>query len=91
MAGAGGPRRGSLGPIVAIFVAQLLLAADCVDGKTPDCSDAAAQCGPFVGDANADANDSSITFPDANDAASDAPADAADEADAGDLDAGDEI
>ena len=32
--------------VAALFFAQLCLAGDCVDGVTPDCSDAAAQCGP---------------------------------------------
>ena len=34
--------------VVAVLLAQLCLAGDCVDGVTPDCSDAAAQCGPGV-------------------------------------------
>ena len=32
--------------LVAVVLGQLCLAGDCVDGATPDCSDAAAQCGP---------------------------------------------
>jgi len=32
--------------VVTALLAQLCLAGDCVDGVTPDCSDAAAQCGP---------------------------------------------
>ncbi len=75
----------------AILSSQALVAADCVDGKTPDCSDAAAQCGPFIDAATPDSGDASVTLPDGGDAAGDAPADAPDEADAGDLDAGDEI
>jgi hypothetical protein len=75
----------------AVVSSQALLAADCVDGKTPDCSDAAAQCGPNIDAASPDVADTSVTLPDAADGATDAAADAPDEADAGDLDAGDEI
>lgn len=74
--------------------AQLLLAADCVDGKTPDCSDAAAQCGP---DFAPDAQEGSV-LPEAgpsdatpDQAPTDSSDDASDDADAGNLDAGDEI
>ncbi|HSO37293.1 MAG TPA: hypothetical protein VLT33_32425 [Labilithrix sp.] len=59
----------------------------CVDGVTPDCSDAAAQCGP--------SQDASF---DAGDAATDVARDTSspdtfvpDAAEGGDLDAGDEI
>jgi hypothetical protein len=38
-------RRGLLF-VVAVVLSMLQLAADCVDGVTPDCSDAAARCGP---------------------------------------------
>ena len=34
--------------VVAALLAQLCLAGDCVDGVTPDCSDAASQCGPSL-------------------------------------------
>lgn len=55
-------RAGAWSVVVAIAGSQLLLAGDCVDGVTPDCSDAAAQCGPdldgtVVADAAADALD----------------------------------
>lgn len=48
--------RRSLG--VPAFVALALVslsqcAASCTDGVTPDCSDAAAQCGPDLGEAGA--------------------------------------
>jgi hypothetical protein len=40
-------RRGAGGCFVGVLLlAQLCLAGDCVDGVTPDCSDAATQCGP---------------------------------------------
>lgn len=32
--------------VCVLSLAQLCLAGDCVDGVTPDCSDAATQCGP---------------------------------------------
>jgi hypothetical protein len=66
--------------------AVLGIATACVDGVTPDCGDAAAQCGPFV--------DGAVTADAAKDGALDAPAlDAVvpDAAEAGDLDAGDEV
>ena len=51
-----------------LLLAQLCLAGDCVDGVTPDCSDAATQCGPDLVDAGADA-------PAANEASTDAAPD----------------
>jgi hypothetical protein len=39
------PRRGTYG-VVAIALVPLNLWIGCVDGVTPDCSDAAAACGP---------------------------------------------
>lgn len=69
-----------------LVLTQGLLGMDCVDGVTPDCSDAAAQCGPPP-DASADVsqplpeastNDTGADAPPA-DAADDAPADAGDE------------
>ena len=67
--------RRALAPLVVIAFAQLLLAGDCVDGVTPDCSDPAARCGPNVDGSILDTGAS----PDGagNDAASDAPPDAA--------------
>lgn len=73
--------------------AQLVLAGDCVDGKTPDCSDAAAGCGP---DVPPDAQEGSV-LPEASvdatpdQATADGAVDASDDADAANLDAGDEI
>jgi hypothetical protein len=65
----------SAGCVVALLLAGALA---CVDGKTPDCSDAAAGCGP-------DLVPSSDASPDAPSDAppTDALADAADAADAG--------
>lgn len=63
--------------VVAIGLSHLLLGADCVDGVTPDCGDAAAQCGPSL-DASA-AKDTGAPVPDASepaDAASDVDVDA---------------
>ena len=39
----------------AMLLAQLCLAGDCVDGVTPDCSDAATQCGPDLDASTPDA------------------------------------
>ena len=50
-----------------LLLAQLCLAGDCVDGVTPDCSDAATQCGPDL---------DAATFDAPAEAATDAPADA---------------
>lgn len=73
-------RRGSV--VIAIGLSQLLLGGDCVDGVTPDCSDAAAQCGPSLdGGASADAADATAPPADAG-AGADADLDGA--ADAGD-------
>jgi hypothetical protein len=38
-----------------LLLAQLCLAGDCVDGVTPDCSDAATQCGPDLDGSTFDA------------------------------------
>lgn len=63
----------------ALLLSQVLLGADCVDGKTPDCSDAAAQCGPDLD--GGDASDTSVPVPDApSEAAPDAAGDAAEDA-----------
>jgi len=69
-----------------IGLSQLLLAGDCVDGVTPDCSDAAAHCGPDL-DGSADqaettpdgAQDTSRPDTFVPDAAPDADLDAGDE------------
>lgn len=71
--------------VIALPLALTILA--CVDGTTPDCSDAATKCGPDL-DGSSD-RDSSLQLPEASrpDATSDVDVDAQD----ADLDAGDEI
>ena len=65
---------------IGVVLVPLQLAANCVDGVTPDCSDAAAMCGPDL-DGAVEA-DTSVSLPDA--AGEDAPTiDAADESDGG--------
>jgi hypothetical protein len=54
----------------AMVLAQLCLAGDCVDGVTPDCSDAATQCGPDL---------DGSTFDSPADAIPDAPLDTGDQ------------
>ena len=78
-------KRRTLSFVALLLAAQGLLGMDCVDGVTPDCSDAAAQCGPSEGDASPD---TSTPFEAGPEAAPDAPADAIDEdvSDAGDED-----
>lgn len=69
-----------------LLLAQGLLGASCVDGKTPDCSDPSVQCGPPIdgssGDGATDAppEAEASTTVDASswDADADAPADAPD-------------
>ncbi len=77
-----------------IVLVQVAIYVGCVDGTTPDCSDAATQCGPDV-DATAERN-FEAALPEASNP-SDAPNDTSTTADAGgdgdgdaDLDAGDE-
>ena len=41
------PQRGTL-VVLAVTLASLPLAGACVEGVTPDCSDAAAACGPGI-------------------------------------------
>lgn len=60
-----------------LVLSPFQLAASCVDGVTPDCSDAA-ECNPSI--ANSDASEASSTVPEA--AAADASTDAIDEGDA---------
>ncbi len=78
-------KRRTLSFVVLLLVSQGLLGMDCVDGVTPDCSDAAAKCGPSLDDASPDTSTPLEAGPDA---APDAPADAVDEGagDAGDAD-----
>ena len=77
-----------LGAAAIVLLLQGLYAAGCVDGTTPDCSDASTHCGPDI-DATSERFEAALP-----EAASpvDAPldsADAAQQSDA-DLDAGDE-
>ncbi len=72
---------------IGVVLLQLAYVAGCVDGTTPDCSDAATKCGP---DIDASGEHSEAALPEGappidatNDTATDAPPDA-------DLDAGDE-
>lgn len=75
--------------VVVLCLAQLCLGGDCVDGVTPDCSDAAARCGPDVDGATIDGPSEAST-----DAAIDRatpPADSGSDADsASDADASDQ-
>ena len=73
---------------VVLFHAATFVA--CVDGTTPDCSDAASQCGPDLDGASGDVLEAAL--PEAS-PPSDAPNDTSSPADAepdADLDAGDE-
>jgi hypothetical protein len=77
----GGDRRTGgmrLGAVLAIALTPTAIATGCVDGVTPDCSDAATQCGP-----NLDAT----TAADRREAAPDSALEAA--PDSADLDSGD--
>ena len=78
-----------LGAVLAIALTPTALATACVDGVTPDCSDAATQCGPTL-DATTAADRREAARPDsALEAAPDsADLDSGDAGDAGD--AGDE-
>jgi hypothetical protein len=69
--------------LAAVPLALAQLAADCVDGATPDCSDAQARCGPDL-DATVDV---SSTLPEASADAADAAADVRDGGSDADLDA----
>jgi len=75
--------------VAALFLGQLCLAGDCVDGVTPDCSDPANQCGPDVSARDGASTDAPVTDTSppidtgaANDAASDTSSDP--DADSGD-------
>jgi hypothetical protein len=73
-------RRGAIAWSIGGGLAGLLALAACVDGKTPNCSDAAAGCGPDVDgailpDTGSDAGDAGIDAP-PGDAATDAGQDA---------------
>lgn len=76
---------------LGIVLMQLVIFAGCVDGTTPDCSDAATHCGPDV-DATSDSLEAALpeTAP-PGDAANDTSStvDAADAEPDADLDAGD--
>ena len=58
-------RRGGAGAgfVCVLLLAQLCLAGDCVDGVTPDCSDAATQCGPNL-DRTAPPSDAAVDVAD---------------------------
>lgn len=68
---------------IGVVLLPMQLAANCVDGVTPDCSDAAAMCGPDL-DGAIEA-DTSVALPDATSADAPSPdaTDAADESDGG--------
>ena len=85
-------RRQAVGSVVVmIALSQLLLAGDCVDGVTPDCSDAAARCGPDVDGSVVEASTTVDAPADVFDAGSDTGADTGPDADAeADADAGDQ-
>jgi hypothetical protein len=51
--------------VCVLLLAQLCLAGDCVDGVTPDCSDAATPCGPNLDGATFDAASSNEASTDA--------------------------
>lgn len=72
----------------ALALLACTIALGCTDGVTPDCSDAATQCGPSI-DGAADTSEASL-FPETSkpDTSVDAAGDAQSDADA-DLDAGD--
>jgi hypothetical protein len=75
--------------LVAITAVPAAIAAGCVDGVTPDCSDPATPCGPDLSgvmDGSLDGTDGDAPFEAAADTAPDVQADA--DADA-DLDGGD--
>lgn len=76
--------------VVVLLLAQLCLAGDCVDGITPDCSDAAAQCGTDIDGATLDAPPNEASA-DATTDRTAPPSDAAGDADSTtDADAGDQ-
>jgi hypothetical protein len=84
-----GRGRRTLGILGAFTLAQVALAAGCVRGVTPDCSDPAVQCGPSLDGASADGS------PDRKETAAEAAQDtfvpdALPDAPDADLDAGDE-
>ena len=80
------PRVGLVSFVAAAILASAQLGASCVDGVTPDCSDAAV-CAPSEGDA-ASSGDGSVVLPEAapSDDASDVDAEAG--LDAADADGG---
>ncbi len=80
-----GRGRRALGILGVLGLAQVGVAAGCVEGVTPDCADAMAQCGPSLDLADARSSDraeADTSRPETF--VPDAPADA-------DLDAGDEV
>ena len=86
--GPGRRMRAALAALGSLALAQAALAAGCVDGVTPNCSDPAARCEPST-DAPFDRAE---VAPDAADTGTDTSVDALPDALAdADLDAGDEI
>jgi hypothetical protein len=86
--------RSLIAALAALALAASAVVAACTDGTTPDCSDAATQCGPNVGDSAVDGGDATAdtSLPDTSlldtgaDTALDTGADTGADAD---LDAGD--
>lgn len=77
-----------LGAALMIALTPIGFAAGCVDGYTPDCSDAATQCGPSL-DGSPERIEAAL--PEAAPIVDSAGEAASDADDAADLDAGDEI
>jgi len=75
--------------LTAALLAQGALGATCVDGLTPDCSDAATACGPDL-DGSADRSDASVVVPEASPIDTGIPDVDVDAGVDADLDAGDE-
>jgi hypothetical protein len=73
--------------LIAIALLQAAYAVACVDGQTPDCSDAATQCGPNLDGSSSDGSrDGDAPFEATADASPNVDADAAADADASDGD-----
>jgi len=81
-----GRGRRTLGMLVVLAVAEAGIAAGCVDGTTPDCTDPAVQCGPSLDGSpdRAEAAPDVLQDTSLDTFVPDAPPDA-------DLDAGDEV
>lgn len=70
-------RTRSVAWVATVLLSQAFFAVSCVDGVTPDCSDAAAKCGP---ETDGHASDTNVALPETSTGDADAEAD---------LDAGD--